>query len=170
MTAAPFDPVTLLERLAGAGVEFVVIGGVAARLHGSPSLTRDLDICHEATAENLDRLAGVLQGLHARLRGVDDDVPFLLDARTLAAGSNFPFSTDAGDLDIFASPAGVEGYPDLVQRATELHLDGLVVRLVDLDDLIRMKSAAARPKDLIEVEVLAALRDEVQGDGSAGRT
>lgn len=155
-----FDPLTLIERLAEAGVEFVLIGGVAARLHGSPTVTRDLDICHETSPENLERLSGVLRDLHARLRVVDEDVPFLLDARTLAAGQNFTFVTDSGDLDVLAAPAGVSGYRGLMERAVELDLDGVVVRIADLDDLIKMKRAAARPKDLIEVEVLSALREE----------
>lgn len=160
MSASAFDPVALLERLAAAGVEFVLIGGVAARLHGSPTLTRDVDICHDATPENLERLSQVLRGLGARLRGVDDDVPFLLDPRALAAGANFTFATDAGDLDILAAPAGVSGYRELADHAVRLDLDGVVVRVADLGDLIRMKRAAARPKDLIEVEVLSALQEE----------
>jgi predicted nucleotidyltransferase len=157
-----FDPLALIERLASAGVEYVLIGGVAARLHGSPSLTRDLDICHEASVKNLERLSGVLREVHARLRGVDEDVPFLLDARTLAAGQNFTFVTDEGDLDLLAVPSGVAGYRGLVERAVEMDLDGVAVKVACLDDLIRMKRAAARPKDLMEVEVLSALQDEIE--------
>jgi predicted nucleotidyltransferase len=157
---APFDPLVLLTALSDAGVEFVLIGGVAARLHGSPSLTRDVDICHRRSAENLERLAQVLRELGARLRGVDDDVPFLLDARTLAAGGNFTFATSAGDLDLLAMPAGVDGYEDLIEHAESVHLDDLVVSVADLDDLIRMKRAAGRPKDRIEVEILTAIKDE----------
>src|SRR5687767_11802147 len=110
LTGDVFDPLELLRALAEHGVEFVLIGGVASRLHGSPSVTRDLDICHSRTHENLERLAVALRGLGARLRGVDEDVPFILDARTLEAGGNFTFSTDAGALDILACPAGVGGY------------------------------------------------------------
>jgi hypothetical protein len=165
MTEAPFDPVEALRVLTAAGVEFVVIGGVAARVHGSPTVTRDVDICHARDRANLERLSAALADLHAHLRGVDEDVPFLLDARTLGAGGNFTFSTDAGDVDILAMPAGVDGFEHLARRARELDLDGFVVRVADLDDLIAMKRAAGRPKDLIEVEVLSALRDEL-GSGS----
>jgi hypothetical protein len=138
----------------------VLIGGVAARLHGSPSLTRDVDICHAHDAGNLERLAGVLRDVHARLRGVDDDAPFLLDARTLQAGGSFTFSTDVGDLDVLAVPAGVRGFDDLAGSAERVDLGEVTVLVATLDDLIRMKRAAGRPKDRAEVEILAALRDE----------
>lgn len=156
-----FDPLAALQALNAAEVDFVLIGGIAARLHGSPSLTRDLDICHARDQENLVRLSRALKALHARLRGTDDDVPFLLDARTLAAGANFTFTTDEGDIDVLALPAGVTGYDELAQHATEVDVGGVMVKLCDLDDLIRMKRAAGRPKDLIELEVLGALRREI---------
>lgn len=160
MTGA-FDPIAALQALSDADVEFVLIGGVAARIHGSPTVTRDVDVCHAQDPQNLERLSRVLRALHARLRGVEEDVPFLLDARTLGAGGAFTFVTDVGDIDIRAVPAGVEGYEQLAASAVSVDLGDLVVKVCALDDLIRMKRAAARPKDLIEVEVLAALRDEI---------
>ncbi len=156
-----FDPLRLIEALHGAEVDFVVIGGVAARLHGSPTLTRDLDVCHQRDTANLRRLAAALKRLGAKLRGVDDDVPFLLDERTLRAGGSFTFTTDAGDLDILAVPAGTAGYDDLVARADRIDLGDAFVMVSALDDLIRMKRAAGRPKDRAEVEILEALRDEI---------
>lgn len=156
-----FDPLRLLRALNEAGVRYVVIGAFAGRLLGSPTLTRDLDICYARDRANLDALAGVLRAFHARLRGVDENVPFKLDARALAAGDSFTFVTDAGDLDVLATPQGTLGYEDLARTATETDLDGLSVLVTSIDDLIRMKRAAGRPKDLIEVEVLAVLRDEI---------
>lgn len=153
----------MLSALRAAGVDFVLIGGVAARLRGSPSLTRDVDICYSRNRDNLERLASVLSTVHARLRGVDDDVPFLLDARTLLAGANFTFTTDLGDLDLLALPAGVEGYDELARSADVVDLGDVSVLLATLDDLIRMKTAAGRAKDRAEVEILAALRDERGG-------
>jgi predicted nucleotidyltransferase len=161
--ARPFEPLAVLRALTEGGVAFVLIGGVAARLHGSPSLTRDVDVCHARDPENLERLARVLRSLHARLRGVDEDVPLLLDARALQAGGSFTFATDLGDVDILAVPAGVEGYDELIRGAGELDLDGIRVRVASLDDLIRMKRAAGRAKDRAEVEILEALRDEIGG-------
>lgn len=158
--SSSFDPLAALHALTDAGVEFVLIGGVAARLHGSPSLTRDLDICHARDDANLERLARVLRDLHARLRGVDDDVRFLLDARTLKAGGSFTFTTDVGDIDVLAVPAGVAGFDELAKSADRVDLDGITVLVSTLDDLIRMKRAAGRAKDRAEVEILAALREE----------
>jgi hypothetical protein len=156
-----FDPLRLFRELNGEGVRYVVIGGFAANLLGSPTLTRDLDICPSRDRDNLDALATVLRTLHARLRGVDVDVPFRLEGGTLWAGDSFTFVTDAGDLDVLGTPAGTSGYEDLSRTAADTDLDGLLVKVAAIDDLIRMKRAAGRPKDLIEVEVLAALRDEI---------
>ena len=157
----PFEPLAVLRALAEGGVAFVLIGGVAARLHGSPSLTRDIDICYSRDSGNLENLVGVLQSINARPRGLDDDVPFLLDARTLKAGANFTFVTDLGDVDILAVPAGVDGYDELSRGASEVDLDGTAAQVVSLDDLIRMKRAAGRAKDRAELEILEALRSEL---------
>ena len=161
MTAATFDPLRIFGALDAAGVRYVVIGAFAGRILGSPTLTRDLDICHARDRPNLGALARVLQELGARLRGVTDAVPFRLDARALAAGDAFTFSTDAGDLDLIATPAGTAGYDDLSRTAATIDLDGMRVQVASIDDLMRMKRAAGRPKDLIELEVLGALREEL---------
>ena len=158
----------MLAALEGGGVRFVVIGGIAARLLGSPSLTGDLDLCPDRRPENLEHLASVLKNLGARLRGVDDDGPFLLDAHTLAAGQNFTFTTDLGALDVLGSAAGTAGYDELAANAARMDVGGVVVAVADIDDLIRMKVAAGRPKDRIEVEVLTALREERARDPGAG--
>lgn len=158
---APFDPLRLLEGLEGHGVRFVVVGGIAARLLGSPTVTRDLDICYARDPDNLTALAGLLVELHAHLRGAEPGLPFQLDARTLRAGDTFTLETDAGDLDLLGSPAGTDGFADLARGASRTDLGGIDVMVASVDDLIRMKRAAGRPKDLIEVEVLGALRDEL---------
>jgi len=157
----PYDPIAALSELTRGGVRFVVIGGLAGRFWGSPTVTSDVDICYEREPENLQRLAETLIALGARLRGVDDDVPFLLDALMIQKGLNFTFTTRFGPFDILGMPAGVRGYDDLKRNAVACDLgDGIVVQMCDLDDLIRMKEAAGRPKDRIELEVLAAVREE----------
>jgi hypothetical protein len=157
-----FDPDRILRALHDEGVLFVVIGGIGAAALGSPSLTEDLDICYERSPDNLERLSRVLFGLGARLRGAPEDIPFKPDAPTLAAGDHFTFATEAGDFDCMATPAGARGYSDLAERAVLMDFDGFEVMVASVDDLIRMKQAAGRPKDLIEVEVLGALRDELR--------
>ncbi len=162
MSEPAFDPIAGLRALVEHGVRFVLIGGYAAALRGSPMMTGDVDICHARDRGNLERLAAALRGLHARLRGVSLDVPFLLDGRTLEAGDHFTFMTDAGPVDCLGTPAGTDGFADLDASATDEDLDGLVVRVASLDDLIRMKRAADRPQDRIAIEWLSALRDELE--------
>jgi len=156
-----FDPLAMLRTLGDHGVRFVLIGGYAGSLRGTPLITGDVDICYARDEENLQRLAEALHSLDARLRGAPADVPFQLDALTLAAGDHFTFTTLAGSLDCLGTPAGTDGFPDLDAAATDEDLDGLTIRVTALDDLIRMKRAAGRPKDRIAVEWLSALRDEL---------
>ena len=158
-----FAPLPVLRALTEAGVRFVLIGGLAAREHGSPTVTDDVDVCYDRAAGNLDRLAAVLRAMNARLRGVADDVPFVLDARTLRHGDSFTFDTDLGAVDVLATPSGTAGFDDLAAAAERVEYGDVPVLVAALDDLIRMKRAAARPKDRVEVEVLLALRDEVRG-------
>jgi len=152
----------VLAALDRHGVRFIVVGGQAARLWGSPSLTQDFDAAYARDHANLERLAAALQELGARLRvaNVDEDLPFLLDAETLERGFNFTFRTPYGDLDFLGLPAGVAGYDELEPNATTVEIGGHRVLVCALEDLIRMKTAAGRPKDRIELEVLRALRDE----------
>jgi hypothetical protein len=164
LNGSTFDPLLALRTLIRHEVRFVVIGGIGARLHGSPTVTRDTEICYQRSPENLERLAETLAELDAHLRGVDEDVPFLLDAKTLRAGDHFTFVTSAGDLDILGTPAGVDGFEELASHATEFEIDGSTVLVASIDDLIRMKRSAGRAKDLIEVEVLGALRDEIESE------
>ncbi len=156
-----FDPLRLFRELNGSGVRFVVIGAFAGRVLGSPTLTGDLDVCYARDPANLEALATALRRLDARLRGVGPHVPFRLDARTLAAGDAFTFVTDAGDLDVLGTPAGTAGYEDLARTAKPTDLGELTVLVASIDDLIRMKRAAGRPKDLVELEILGALRAEL---------
>jgi hypothetical protein len=162
VTEPVFDPVAGLRTLVDHDVRFVVIGGFAAALRGSPMMTGDVDICPARHDGNLDRLAEALRSLNARLRGAPADVPFVLDGRTLEAGDHFTFATDTGPIDCLGTPAGTDGFVDLDASASDEDLDGLVVRVASLDDLIRMKRAADRPQDRIAIEWLSALRDELE--------
>jgi hypothetical protein len=169
--SAEYRPLDALEALVRHRVRFIVVGGFGAQLRGSPSITGDTDVCYARDDENLERMAKALRGLHATLRGAPDDVPFVLDAKTLRMGDHFTFDTDAGALDIFGQPSGIPGgYEELERAADPMEIaPGLTVKVASLDDLIRMKRAAGRPKDLIEVEVLGALRDEIDEQTMAER-
>ena len=159
MTPA-FDAVSALRVLAEEGVKFVVIGGYAGELLGAPLITNDLDVCYDRAPDNLERLARALVRMNAKLRvaNVDEDLPFILDARTLAAGDSFTFTTDFGSLDVLGTPSGTAGYQDLAARAEPCPVaSDLRVGVVALGDLMRMKRASARTKDKLQLEVLSAL-------------
>ncbi|HEY3173672.1 MAG TPA: hypothetical protein VGK86_13975 [Thermoanaerobaculia bacterium] len=157
-----FDPIRALKVLVGGGVRFVVIGGFAGRFWGSNSITNDLDICYARDKKNFESLASALRDLDARLRGAPTDAPFLLDARTLEAGDHFTFETNAGNLDCLGTPAGSQGYLDLIQGATLMDVNGIRVQVAALEDVIRLKKAAGRPKDRVELEILGALLEEIE--------
>lgn len=157
----PFQPQAVIELLGRHDVRYVLIGGLAGITHGAPFVTQDVDICYDREPTNLKRLVEALREVNATLRGAEPGLPFRLDARTLARGDAFTFTTDAGWLDIMATPSGVAGYDDLARTADAYTLFGHRVLVASLDDLIRMKRAAARPKDLLAVEELAVLRDIV---------
>ena len=161
MVEREFDPIRALATLNRHGVRYVLIGGFAGKLRGSTILTVDIDLCYARDLANLEAMSAALQELHATLRGAPEGLPVRLDAHALAAGDTFTLVTDAGDLDMLATPTGVAGFDELARNATELDLDGVVARVAAIDDLIRMKRASARPRDLAHLEVLAALRDEI---------
>lgn len=163
MSDSSFDPLEVLRTLVHRGVRFVLIGGYAGALRGSPVITGDVDVCYARDGANLERLAEALRSLEARLRGGPPDAPFQLDARTLRAGDHFTFSTSAGPLDILGTPSGTKGFPDLDANATDEVVDGLTIRVASIEDLIRMKRASGRAKDRIALEWLSAVRDEAAG-------
>ena len=155
MTGNPeFALSRLLHRLVAAGVDFVVIGGVAVVVQGSPRFTRDLDISYATSEENLERLGKLLVDLGARLREVEEDLPFVPDARTLRGASMLTLTTRDGDIDLLADPPGSPGYTSLRRKATAIELDGDTVLVASIDDLIAMKRAAGRPQDLVDLESL----------------
>jgi predicted nucleotidyltransferase len=148
----------LLGRLARAAVDFVVVGGVAVAFQGYGRATKDLDITYAADRENLIRLGDVLVALHARVRGVADDVPFVADERTLARTRLLTLDTDDGSLDLLAHPPGAPPYATMRARADRVDLDGIVVAVAALEDLLAMKRAAGRPQDLIDIDALEVAR------------
>jgi hypothetical protein len=153
-----FKPEVMLRRLVAANVDFVVVGGIAAVFLGSAAITRDLDITYATDHENLDRLGEVLVALDARLRGVTEDVPFVPDGRTLRHTRILTLDTPSGWLDLLAQPDGSPGYDRLRERSWLADVEGFRVQVASLDDLIAMKKAAGRPKDLVAVEELEAIQ------------
>jgi hypothetical protein len=148
----------LLAALTTHGVDFVVIGGIAATLLGSARDTFDLDICPATDRGNLTSLGKALSELGARLRGVEAAVPFVPDERTLAHIEVLTLETDWGPLDVLMRPSGSPPWERLRKRAERKDLGSFSVLVASIDDLIAMKTAAGRDKDLIVVEELEAIR------------
>jgi predicted nucleotidyltransferase len=148
----------LLQRLTEAGVDFVVIGGVAVFFQGYARLTKDLDIVYATNAANLERLGEVLVALGARLRGIDEDVPFVPDARTLKRTTILTLDTPLGSIDLLVDPDGADRYEAMRERADVVDLDGVEFRIVSLDDLLSMKRAAGRPQDVADIDALLTVR------------
>ena len=145
------------------GVEFIVIGGQAEALFGSPRVTFDIDFCYRRTAENLEKLAVVLRELQPSLRGAPPDLPFRVDARSLALGSNFSFTTILGDLDLLGWVEPIGDYEALAVRAERYMLGSVPVLTISLDDLIHIKEHIRRPKDrdsLYQLQAIKRLRNE----------
>lgn len=154
-----FRPAELLQVLVAHGVDFVVIGGLAVVFHGSTRITQDLDLCYSTEPVNLEVLGSALQDLDARLFGIDEDVPFVADARTLQGTEILTLSTRLGKLDLLRKPQGAPSYADLRDQAETIATESFAVRVARPDDLIAMKRAAGRAKDLADIEELEAISD-----------
>jgi Nucleotidyl transferase AbiEii toxin, Type IV TA system len=148
----------LLAHLVQAGVDFVVIGGVAVIVQGAPRFTKDLDISYATDRANRDRLGQLLVDLGARLRGIDEDLPFVPHAAALKQGAMLTLTTREGNIDLLSDPPASPGYATLKRNASRIDLDGNVVLVASLDDLIAMKNAASRPQDIVDLESLEVIR------------
>ena len=149
---------SLLEQVADVldrhGVEYIVVGGAAENLMGSPRTTMDVDLCYRRTPTNLEALAAALRELRVTLRGAPPGLPFIIDARTLGHGLNFTFSCALGDLDMLGEIEPIGGFDALAVHAESFDR----FRTISLDDLIRAKEHIKRPKDFESLLQLRAIR------------
>ena len=148
-----------LKSLIEHRVEFVIVGGVAIIAHGIPYATFDLDFCYSRTSENLRKIASALASFNPRLRGFPEDLPFTWDERTLQNGTNFTLQTDIGDIDLLGEVAGVGSYLEAFANSIVLKLFDDDVRVLSLEDLIKAKKAAGRPKDLFVLPQLETVQE-----------
>jgi predicted nucleotidyltransferase len=147
----------LIERLAEAGLEFVVVGGYAGVLHGSAFVTDDLDLCVVLTPENLQKLRTALADLHPVHRMTHKRLSFLTHPPTGQPVANLYLETDAGIVDFLGSILGVGDYAALQQNAVEIMLFGRRCRVIGLEDLIKAKEALGRERDLLTAKELRAI-------------
>lgn len=154
----------LLAVLNDAGVEYIIIGGVAARAHGSSRLTDDLDISYARSDANLARIVSALAPLRPYLRGAPPGLPFEWSVATLRAGLNFTLTTSVGALDLLGEIVGGGRFETLRPYALTISLFGSEVLLLNLPWLIRVKRATGRPKDfevIAELEALLEAQDDL---------
>ena len=154
--------VAICGVLADHGVDFLIIGGVAARLHETGHATVDIDICPSRAKANLARLAEALQALGAKLRaeGEPDGVAFEPHADLLERVSTLTLITRFGPLDLCFAPAGFDrGYDELVGGAVVVVVAGASLPVASLDDIITSKRVAGRPKDIVALPALEARRN-----------
>ncbi len=148
--------------LSGGGVDYIIVGGVAAGIHGALRTTLDLDIVYSRDPANVDRLVAALEPFQPYLRGAPAGLPFRLDAQTVLRGLNFTLTTSLGDLDLIGEITGGGGYEALKSSTDLVELEGYTCRVVSLRKLIDLKRAAGRAKDreaLAELEALIEERD-----------
>jgi hypothetical protein len=167
MASADFDPERMLSALAAEGVQFVLIGGMGAILHGDVGVTVDLDVVPDRDAANLERLARALRTLGARIRteGEPEGLAFDCSAQffaNLSPDSIVNMTTEAGDLDVTFCPSGTQGFKDLRRDAIEIEAaERLYILVASLGDIIRSKEAAGREKDRLALPRLRRLLDRL---------
>jgi hypothetical protein len=149
-----------LRVLTGAGVDFVVIGGIAVMAHGFVRATADTDVTVNPERANLERLSAVLRDLDAVLPGADPVAGEPTSARSLSFGGNPRFETKLGRLHIVQNPAGAPDYAEMATRAEEVQLDDLRFRICSYADLVAMKEATARDQDRLDLVALREAREE----------
>lgn len=164
---APLDLACIFRVLTDHDVDYVLVGGLAGVVHGSPAMTNDADIVPRKSPANLARLAAALRDLEARLRVVDDPDgvafdphPALLDSMAM-----LNMTTRCGDLDLTFAPAALSDYDALLGASVEFELAGCRVKVAALSDIIRSKEAANRPKDRVTLPILRALAEEIGTKG-----
>lgn len=168
----PYRPDEILKVLEGHAVRYVVIGGLAAELRGSPYVTRDVDVTPARNRENFANLAAALRELEAKLRvpDLDDPVEIPLDEPSFEQGTTWTYVTKHGNLDIALLPDGTRGYEDLRRGASlERLTDSLEVSVASLADVIRSKEAAGREKDRAVLPILRQVLERSRRAEQEGR-
>jgi predicted nucleotidyltransferase len=156
----------IAEILSAHDVDFIVVGGQAELLMGSPRVTYDIDLCYRRTRENLKRLAAALREIKPTLRNAPPNLPFVIDEQSLALGSNFTFDTSLGPLDLLGYLEPLGGFEAIVDRASSVKLASIELKVIHIDDLIAIKQHLRRPKDQQSLLQLLAIK-KIQSSASS---
>ena len=155
----------IIRTFSEAEIECVIVGGLAATIHGSARLTQDVDFVYARNRANIGRLVAALRFHSPYLRGAPPGLPFEWSEATLERGLNFTLTTDIGDIDLLGEIAGGGDYRALMPHSVEVEMFGCRCRCLDLPGLVRVKRAAGRPKDLEALAELEVLLQEREGQG-----
>ncbi len=147
----------MLQGLRESDVKFIVIGGIAATAHGSRRVTDDLDICYDTSLANVTRLAGLLAGWDAYPRGIEEGLPFIMDAKQFRITPLMTLTTREGFFDALDVVKGVGDYHACRERSITIEAFDIRFRIIDLPALIDAKRAAGRPRDIDQLPELEAL-------------
>ncbi len=166
MPSQPSGLTTLLNELAASGVEFVLVGGLAAVAQGAPVTTFDVDVVHARTPANIDRLLAFLSKVNARYRGRPGGEPLSPSRAALEGLGHSLFMTDLGPLDVLGAIEGGLSYDDLLGDSVSIDLEGHTVQVLGLAAIVRIKRASTHPKDQQVLPILEeALRLISEADG-----
>jgi predicted nucleotidyltransferase len=157
----------IAEILIRHGVEFIVIGGQAETILGSPRITYDVDLCYRRSSQNLQRLAEALKEIGPTLRGAPPDLPVILDVRALSLGNNYTFETPFGKLDLLGWVEPLGDYEAVNRHADDYQIGPHKLKVISLDDLIRVKEHIGRSKDRESLFQLLAIKRLRQEEGKS---
>lgn len=163
---------SLIRVLSQENVDFVLVGGVAAVVHGASHVRQVMGICYSRAGSNLEKLCQALTPFAPRLRDAPRNHPFVLNGPTLMTGSHFALITSAGALDLLAEVSGLGDYSRVNRYAESLKIEGAPCRVLSLEGLILSKKASQRTRDrllLPELEALLAMRKKQSSSASGSR-
>ena len=156
-----------MVRLLGAGLNFVVIGGVCASFYGYTANTYDLDICCEFTETNVRKIHAAVADLNPVHRITPQKLPFELTENLFLGLKNLYLGTSLGILDCLSEVAGIGAYDEVFRQSTSAALFSRQFRFLTIDALINAKRATARSNDMRTVGQLEAIREVINKKGQS---